>query len=78
MYIIGSDASLHETSQSFSTNPVESTKGDTPTLGSSGAEISTQPSTSTAFTSSTFSLGNFGAPGAGAKPGIDLLKPNNF
>lgn len=38
--------------------------------GPFGSDISTSPPTTTAFTSSTFSLSNFGAPGAGAKPGM--------
>lgn len=71
MHFLGSDMSVPETSQPFSANPAEPTRGEAPpTLSSSGVEIPTPPSTSTAFTSSTISLANFGAPGAGAKPGM--------
>jgi hypothetical protein len=71
MHFLGSNVSASETSQSFSTNPAESTKGEAPsTLSSSGVEASTPPFTSTTLTSSTFSLANFGSPGAGAKPGM--------
>ncbi|KAG0593189.1 hypothetical protein KC19_1G310100 [Ceratodon purpureus] len=63
-----SAVSVPETSQPFSTNPAESTREAPPTLSSSGVETPTPSSTSTAFTSSTISLANFGAPGAGAKP----------
>ena len=73
MLSFGSAVSVPETSQPFSTNPAESTREAPPTLSSSGVETPTPSSTSTAFTSSTISLANFGAPGAGAKPGMFLF-----